>query len=285
MVCGTGFGDQYASILSAYKAYKDLTKNNFDVEVGILVNNPYFSSDIPLSTIWDFSPFDCEIQHIKHYEIEKLNGYKKIIDGNFHIYTTNSEDELKNFKFYDYGRHGMLYNSDIEFFDTQFVTDEIIKMSEFFLLNRNNIYGIHLRISDDIMHQTYNQIIENGHYGPQLNRVMKYIEENQNTQFMVCSNSRDIKSTFLNRFGNIFCNEFSSDLRLHNVIATHGYDKDKENEYITHAKEIIAEMVCFAKCRNIWSTNTFYSNYVTYGIVHNEFHHNWNAKMFDLIKL
>lgn len=285
MVCGTGFGDQYASILSAYKTYKDLLYNNFEVEVGILVNNPYFSSDIPLSVIWDFSPFGCEIQHIKHYEIEKLNGYIKIIDGNFHVYTKNSEKELKNFKFYDYGRYGIVNNSDIEFFETQFVQDEILNISKNFLSDRKNIYGIHLRISDDIMHQTFDEIIQNSHYGPQINRVANFIEENQNTNFMVCSNNRDVKSFFFEKFQNIFCNSFTTDLRLHNVISTHGYNQEREDDYMTHSKEIIAEMVCFAKCKNIWSTNTFYSNYITYGIVHNEFHKTWSEKMYKLIKM
>ena len=282
MVCGTGFGDQYASILSGYKAYKNLISLGYETKVGFLVNNSYFSTSTNLSVIWDLSPFECEVLHIPHYESDFLKDYIKIREGFFHIYIKKNDDEIKKFPFSDYSRHGLIYQSNIEFFSEQFIRRDILESTKKLVENKVNLVGIHLRISDEEMHMDLDGVLRNEYYHTQVSRIEEHIKNNPQDTFMICSSNHSIKSYITEKFNNTFSNEFTTGLRMHNVMVHYGESQSQET-YIKHSKEILSEMAAFAYCKHIWSVNTFLSNFITYGIVHNKFHTDWSSKNFKLL--
>jgi|688.fasta_scaffold18544_9 hypothetical protein len=282
MVCGTGFGDQYAAILSGYKAYKDLISLGYETKVGFLVNNSYFSTSINLSVIWDLSPFECEVLHIPHYESDFLKDYIKIIDGGFHVYIKENDDEIRQFQFSDYSRHGLIYNSNIEFFSEQFIRQEILESTKKLVENKVNLVGIHLRIPDGEMHMELDGVLMNEYYRNQIVKIENHIQNNPQDIFMICSSNHSVKSYITKKFTNTFSNEFTTGLRMHNIMAHYGQNHSQET-YIQHSKEILSEMAAFAYCKHIWSVNTFLSNFITYGIIHNKFHTDWRSKNFKLL--
>lgn len=149
---------------------------------------------------------------------------------------------------------------------------------------KKGVFGIHARIPDDIMNSDLNKIFENDYYKVQIQKIQTHIENNPTIDFMICSNSESVKDFFLKN-KNVFFNKFSTNFSMYNVKSTHLNEFSNQDKFILHAKEILAEMASFADCKKIWSINTFYSNFITYGIVHNKHHKDWKSKNQELLVL
>ncbi len=282
MVCGTGFGDQYASILTGYKALQDYKSMNYDVEVYWLVNNAYFSSDISLEVIYDLSSFGTEIKQIKHTEFDEfIKGYNQLpTRGTIMVYTKTITEELANFVHNYFDRTGLHHlNCPDYYFKKQFLNENILEISENFLTKKKEIVGVHFRVSDYDLTKDLEDLLSNTFYKDQLLKLEKFIINQENEQVMICSNNIFLKKYVIEKYSNTFYNEFTYDLKMsHN-----DYNCIETEKLITHSREILAEMSIFSKCKSIYTINTFLSNFVTYGIVHNEYCLDWFSKNNKLI--
>jgi hypothetical protein len=278
MICGCGFGDQYTSILTAFHLYEDLTDKGYNVKVAWSNHNPYFSIDSPLSNIYDLSQFNTEIKEYRWDEIDSIfKDYIKL--PNFttvEVYVKHIDEFLKNYKLISYYRgHWNWYNdNDFKEFEKPFLTEDILKKTDELLKHDNkNICGIHFRVNDLNLNSSLDEIFKSDYYKESFKKIDNYISNNSDNRFMICSNNEHILKE-LSHYDNTFFNTFSFQIDKYNVIKTHGNKYDDEI-LILHAKEILAEMAAFSKCSEIISINTFPSNFISYGVIHNELKKPW----------
>jgi hypothetical protein len=270
---GCGFGDQYASILTGYRAFLDLKEMGYKPQIGFLNNNMYFSPKKSLDIIYDMSSFNTEILNIqKNYFIEVIqNEYVCLEKGRktILIYVDEVNDELLNYEFESYDRYGVI-SDKTKSFEHQFLQKEILDIANDYLNGRTNINGIHFRCNDVLLDSNLEDVINNDEfYGKNIKKLEDYLKNNADKLFMFASNNHSVKEYFISNHKNLFVNKFTyDDLKLHNIDANNRDDSIN----IAHSKEILAEMSLFKKCDVIYEINTFPSNFLTYGIIHNEIH-------------
>lgn len=290
LYCISGFGDQYANILTGYKACKDFINLGYEVEIFWVNKNKYFSPSMSLDYVYDFSLF--KKMNIK---INYINDESEISDG-FILLDTNQNtikifvDKIKNevvgyelpvFDYFGFHRNSFLsfHPEKLPDFDHKFVNPDIIKIANKFLEGRTKIKSIHFRCEDFNMSLNYDKILEDKFYKTIILRVYEFIEMNHNDDIMVCSNNKSIVNHLTRNFKNTFHNKFDDNLDLH-----HSYNKSyNELTNINHAKKIISEMTLFSKCNKIFTVSKSLSNFLTYGVVHNEHHKEWETKIKNLI--
>lgn len=271
MICGCGLGDQYTSILSAVHLRDILIEKGYNVMLAWNKNNLYFSSEISLTNLYDFNSLNSEVFEFLSYEIDSIfGGFEKVTKfKTCEVFVKQKDDFIDNFQEISYYRsHWDWCRDRFIQFDTQFLKNDIIEISNNFLSNKDNFKGIHFRISDDYSHTDVNHIKTLPYYGNELIKLEKYLKNHKSELFMVCSNNIDLLSHLSKNHDNIFVNDLTYNLRRHNLFKN--YNGVVENEIlIDHTKQILAEMVCFRHCEKIYSANTFPSNFVSYGIIHN----------------
>lgn len=277
IICGCGLGDQYTSILTAFQTYNELSNKGYKVKVCWNKNNPYFPSHISLGMLYDLSPFN---QNIEEFEYTEVNGImKEFIKLQNHnvieVYVRNSDDFIKSYNIVSYMRsHWYAFMDKLHTIDRQFVNSQIIRSSENFLLNKDKIIGIHFRTPDDVVNRNVDEILKMDYYGIVLQKLVNFLEKNNDKTYMICSNNEHIKNFIKEKLPNSFSYNFTHNLKMHNVLNSHHQLPDEI--LVEHTKEIMIEMVSFKKCEKIYSVNTFPSNFVSYGIIHNEHNQPWN---------
>ena len=290
LYCVSGFGDQYSNILTGFKACNDLINYGYEVEIFWLNKNVYFSPDLPLDYIYDFSLFEqinVKIKYIKS-ENEILDGFV-FLNTNQHaikIFVDKVNDELRNYELpiFDYwGFHrnsvGSYHPENLPSFNYQFINEDIIEIANKFVGQKTKIKSIHFRCDDVYIPEDYKTVLMDEFYNSKMEPLFEFIETNSNEEIMICSNNRSIKEYFKKNFNNVFYNEFDYDLHLH-----HSYNLNYDEQInINHAKQIVAEMTLFSKCDKIFTVNKILSNFLTYGVAHNLYHTNWEYKIKNLI--
>jgi hypothetical protein len=101
----------------------------------------------------------------------------------------------------------------------------------------DNTIGIHVRMNDNL--------ISISHSPPKLfeRKMDEIISRNKNTKFFFCTDDLDVKSYFLNKFGNILITQ--------NI----GFDRNSEEGIIGAA----VDMMCLAKTKVIYAS--YYSSF------------------------
>lgn len=277
IMCNCGLGDQYTSILTVFQAYNELVSKGYKVKVCWSKSNLYFPSHISLEVLYDLSPFEQIIEEFDPPQIrETFKSFTKIERFRvFELYVKNIDNFIETRNFTSYMRSHWNYAvGGLEVFDHQFVNQDIIDISEKFIKDKDKIYGIHFRVPDGSLKSKVDEIFEMSYYGGELIRLLNFVKNNTDHNFMICSNNQNIIDLFEQNSSNVFSNKFLYNLDKHNVLNTH--HQISENILIEHTKQIMAEMVSFRKCLKIYSVNTFPSNFVSYGIIHNVHNQPWN---------
>jgi len=277
IMCGCGLGDQYTSILTAYHMFSDFNSQGLNVGVAWNKNNLYFPSEISMEIIFDLSGFNTDIGEYIHDEIHTtLNDFRRIEKfKTVEVYVKNKIDFVENYVPTSYSRSHWRYSSgDFKDFNVQFVQQEILNVVDRLFPKNDSVFGIHFRLPDLGMILNLDEIKQLHLYGAELKKIENFLTKNTNQLFMVSSNNDNFLNYIKSNFGNVFINTFSNSLEKHNLYKTYA-NKIDTSILIQHTKEILTEMVMFSKCKKIYSVNTFPSNFVSYGYIHNKFYKPW----------
>jgi hypothetical protein len=288
--CLSGFGDQYSNILTGYKAYHDLKKLGYNVEIYWMIRNLYYSSDYPLDYVFDFSEFYKDGLDIKYIRSEsEIPESFTLLDTNqraIKVFVDKIIDELSGYELPVFDIFGFYRNSfanfipeNLPYFETQFVSEECLKISNDFVKSNDNLKSIHFRTSDYLNDSKFDKVMEDNFFRERVEDACNFIENNKDSKIMICSSNRYLRDYFVSNFKNTFYNNFDNELEMH-----HSYNKNyDESVNIKHAQQIVAEMVLFSKCDKIFAVGKMMSNFLTYGVMHNVHHKNWETKMKNLI--
>lgn len=288
--CLSGFGDQYSNILTGHRAYNDLKKLGYNVEIYWMVRNIYFSSDLPLDYIFNFDYFVKEGVKINYINNEsQIPEQYQFVNTNqsaIKVFVSKVIEELNNYTLPVFDIYRYHNNSVKEFnlnnlpdFENQFVSQECLKIAKHFLKGKKKVKAIHFRTSDDLNQSNYEDIIKDGYYKERIESGIEFINNNKKYNIMICSNNKSIRDFFVNNFENTFYNKFDFDFEMH-----HSYNRNFGNEEnIRHSQQVVAEMVALAKCEEIFTVGKMMSNFLTYAITHNVHHKNWETKMKKLL--
>ncbi len=285
LYCLTGLGDQYSNITTGYKAYTDLKKLGYEVEIYWVIRNHYYASNLPLDYIFDFDLFykdGIKINYI--YNESELSEKYIFLPSNqnaIKIFLTKMIDELNNYTLpvYDYfGLHRNSYSSyNVDMlppFNHQFLSEEVINIGNKFV-SKPQIKAIHFRTGDSEINLQYNELLDDAFFKQSAELASNFIEENKNEDIMICSNNRSMQTFFTENFNNTFYNKYD----------TKTYNKDfEESNNIYQTQQIAAEMFLFSKCDKIFTVSRSLSNFLTYGVNHNIHHTNWETKIRNLIQ-
>lgn len=289
LYCLSGLGDQYSNITTGYKAYTDLKKLGYEVEIYWLNKNIYYSTELPLDYIFDFSLFYNDGVKIKYIQNEHELSEKYILlpsnQNAIKIFLTKMVNELYDYTLpvYDYnGFHKNSYSSYnpnmLPTFNHQFLSEEVLNIGNKFV-SKSQIKAIHFRTGDYYNNIHYSEILKDEFFKERIHFAGKFIEENKNEDIMICSSSKSVRDFFIENFNNTFYNKFDTKLDLH-----HSYDKNfDELTNIRHTQQIAAEMFLFSKCYKIFTVGKSLSNFLTYGVNHNIHYNEWETRIKNLI--
>jgi len=290
LYCLEGFGDQYSNILTGYKACQDLIGYGYQVEIIWVNRNLYFSSDLPLDLIYDFSSFDHFNVNISYVKTEKeLPKNLKLVNSNqsaIKILVNFLIRDLINYDLPVYDIFGFYRNSVTNYdekklpnFNNQFLCQDIIQMSEKITENQN-LKAIHIRTTDKLNNSSFDEILEDEFFREKIEKSFDFIEKNTENDIFIFSSNRNIKDYYHKNFSNVKFKDFSVELPLH-----HSYNrKIDEQKNILHSKEILSEMYLISKCEKIFTIGRNLSNFLTYGVCHNVHHKDWKNKFKNLIE-
>lgn len=280
--CETGFGDQYSSLITGLNCLIDLRNMGVEPRVVISKGHKYFPNEISLSNIYNLNSFNCEIIEVHFTEVEKLTyGYELLLFTSIQVWVKKKTELLV--KYGSEHKHISRYNMNListePILDLTLIKNDILLQSDKIVNNKKNIIGIHFRGGDDTIYCGIDEIINHPYWGNEIKRVYKIIESHLENDIMVGSINRRVCEHLSKKYKNVFFNEFKNkDLPMHNIIGH--YEKiNNEDVYIEHAKNIISEMASFSRCLNIWSFNTFPSNFILYGIINNVHYSQWKDKI------
>lgn len=290
LYCLEGFGDQYSNIITGYKACQDLIILGYQVEVVWVNRNLYFSSELPLDIIYDFTPFQQIGINISYIKTEKeLPHNLKFVESKqsaIKIFVNYIIENLVNYELPVYDIFGFYRNSVSEYnekklpkFTNQFINQDIINLSNK-ICTEEKLKAIHIRTTDTLNNSTFDDLIKDDFFKNRIEKSFQFIEKNTKEKVIILSSNKDIKKYYSQHFPNVIFNTFTNDLPLH-----HSYNrKVDENINVNHAKEILAEMIILSKCDKIFTISRNLSNFLTYGIFHNKYHRDWKNKFIDLIE-
>ncbi len=288
--CISGIGDQYTSMLSGCQIYQDLKTLGYEVEVTWDVLNQYFPSDLPLDCLFDQSCFEGNTSYGK--EPLLIERYKLLpqLQNSIRIYVSEITPELENYQAQIYSYSWFYRKTVVEhkydwFFDTskQFLSQEVLNKVELFRDNKTKIKGVHFRIQDIHIGNTYEELNRIPAYIAPIRKIKEFIVENMEQDIMICSNNRLFVDTITAEYPNTFQNRFTHDIPSYYSYSYKNAHTRSVSDFIEHAQETAAEMAMFKYCDQILTYNTFHSSYLSYGIAHNIHHVDWKTKLRNLI--
>lgn len=281
--CDEGFGDQYASFVTAYNVIPKIKNLGLDVKIFISKEHKYFSLKTPMSVIYNLSMFECEIEELRWGTIkEKLIDYKLISFSTIQIYVKKNENILENFYYENITRYNLHNLTEHPKLIENFYNNEILEICNNFVSKRNKIAVLHFRSGDAFWRSTLEDVKKDGFWGNQFQKSYDFIESHKDYDVMICSSNRIIVDHFCEKYTNTFKNEFSNNsLTMHRLYG-HDFVED-DSRHIQHSKEILAEMISISHAQKSYSINHFSSNFVLYGILNNINYTNLREKISNLI--
>jgi hypothetical protein len=281
--CDEGFGDQYASFVTAYNVIPKIKNLGFDIKIFISKEHKYFSLKTPLSVIYNLSIFDCEVEELRWGSIkEKLKDYKLISFSAIQIYVKNNEDILKDFCYDNITRYNLHNLTENPLLIENFYNNEIIDISNNFISNKNKLAVLHFRSGDAFWRSSLEDVKKDGFWGNQFEKSYNFIESHKDYDVMICSSNRQVVDHFCEKYSNAFKNEFSDNsLNMHRLYG-HDFNED-DRRYIEHSKEILGEMISISHAQKAYSINHFSSNFILYGILNNINYSIFRDKIINLI--
>jgi len=281
--CDEGFGDQYASLITAYNVIPILRKQGYNPKIFISKEHKYFSLKTPISVIYNLSIFDCDIEEMRYEEIkQRLGGHKLVSFSSIQIWVKEKNNELDDFNYSNVTRYNIHNLTTHPKTKENLVNKDILELSEKFISERKNIVALHFRSGDTYMKSDINHIMQDSFWNEQFKKSYEFIETNSEYDVLICSSNSKVVDHFCEKYKNTFRSEFSNpNMPMHRIYG-HDFQED-DSSYITHAKEIYSEMVSLKYAKKIFSVNHFSSNFVLYGILNNVNYDTWQEKLTNLV--
>jgi len=283
----TGFGDQYASLITGYNSLIDLKSMGFNPKIIISKGHKYFPQNVDLSVIYNLDSFKYDdITQINCEDEDKIvEGYELLLFTSIQIWVRKKTDKLIEYSHYHkfISRHNHSLFDFEPNLDFKIYNDDVINQSKLIIEGKQNLIGLHFRCGDNMLFSDVQTILNDEYWGGEIIRAEKFIIDNPNSDIMVGSLNNSICEYFSNKFKNVFLNKFNyTNFPMHNIV---GRNDDIPNfeDYLNHSKEILSEMISFSYCNKIASFNTFKSNFMIYAIVNNHTVRSWNEKSNILI--
>lgn len=286
----SGFGDVYSNIYTGYQVYLDLLNFGYEVELLWHYNNVHYPAHLGMDHIFDQTLFKCNINYTRDVGTYTCN--LTLLPQNQNsilIYVDTISEDLKNYQFETYDHNGFHRNSynllslkKLPCFNDQFLSKEVLEISKRFIPSETKFKCIHIRTSDETINSPFEMAIFDPFFSAKLKEIEEFIEKNSESKILICSINKSVKEFFLKKYTNTFSNHFTYDIDFHYSYASE-MKKYSDDIYITHIKEIVAEMSVLSKCDKIFSICKHLSNFLTYGIAHNQFHKNWENKLKNLM--
>lgn len=283
----TGFGDQYASLITGYNALIDLKSMGFNPTIIISKGHKYFPQNVDLSVIYNLDSFKYDdITQINCEDEDKIvDGYELLLFTSIQIWVRKKTDKL--IEYYNYHKFISRHNHSLfgvePNLDFNIYNDDIMKQSQSFVNGKKNLIGIHFRGGDNLLVANIQTVLNDEYWGNEIKRAEKLISDNSNSDIMICSINKSISNYFSEKYKNVFSNDFkNTNLPMHNIVDRNDRGQDF-NDYINHSKEILSEMISLSYCGKIVSYNHFKSNFILYGLVNNQTVDNWIDKPSLLI--
>lgn len=296
--CTTGFGDHYASIVTAFNHYKNIQSLGYKPKILILKAHKYFPSKIPLSVIYDFSSFDTEIIELESYgknieDIKYLKGLEKIYEsaqGQVWVqkktWNLSAKQDLLKYcsNFQSISRYHIQNIEDEPLNGDPFFIDKIYENSKGLFNNKKDTIGVHFRGDDHIINSSLDSILEIERWAECLRQISKIIEGNNSKNIFLSSANKKICDFFNEKYGNVFTYNISKD----NNVTTHNaceptQDVDDIDSYIQKSIDTLSEMVCFSYCKEIYSFSLFPSNFLLYATLNNKIYTDWHSKKLKIV--
>ena len=188
-------------------------------------------------------------------------------------------DELRYQNITRYNIHNITENPKL---NEGLINQDILQISKKSIEEKNNFVALHFRSGDELMKSNIDEVMKNGFWSSQFQKSYDFIENNSQSNVLVCSSNLRVVDHFCEKYNNVFSNNFSNpNIEMHRI---YGYTDTKDDSiYIEHAKEIYAEMVSLKYAKKIFSVNHFSSNFVLYGILNNVNYNTWQEKLTHLV--
>lgn len=292
--CNSGLGDIYSSLISAYKIKQDFEIYGYSTHIVWMMNNIYFPPSITLDCIFNLDRFD-KIHYFPykyfHDAPSQINEHLIEVKQNQNIIKLFVDQVVGNILEYevDILSHDSLiknsYRKEIyqKLFDEkiEFLTDDILEKKNEYLRDKTNILGAHIRIQDIFWEEDYNSLKEkNELYSHYFKVLEEYIQTNDNQEILITSNNMNVIYYLENRYDNVFNKNPNRNTRNCHLYPNLNVSDD---EYIQITKNIVTEMCCFKECRKILRINSYPSSFLTYGIIHNTHHLDYESKIYKLL--
>jgi hypothetical protein len=199
-----------------------------------------------------------------------LNKISQIGD-HIRIYVSEENDFFKNYQYKKFEKSPYFELGNDLWSGKSFLKKEILdSVNDIFNHINDEFYVGHIRGNDEYLGQNMENILRNSFWREQFENMKRFISSNPDKRVMICSQNQEICSYFEKEYKNVFCSDFThKNLMMHN---TYSDLSISDETYIEHAKEILIEMVLMHKAKKIFSLNTFTSNFILYGVVHNVHH-------------
>ena len=179
--------------------------------------------------------------------------------------------------FYEFGNDSIL--------DQTFLRKDIIELSnDKFKELGDEFLVAQFRANDMLFDEKIDFFLnkENGHLDG-IKNIELFVQNNRNKKIIVTSPNVNVAKYFNDKYDNVFRHEYKNkNLRLHNVYDSYT-ERKLDSMYIEHAKEILSEMFIFSKSIGMRCINTFRSNFLLYGLVHNIHHRNEKYKNTSIL--
>lgn len=278
--CDTGFGDQYASLITTYNAVVKLKERGYVPHLFLSKEHKYFSLQTSITKVYNISSYECDFEEMRYVEVlENLKDFKLMIRSSFlQIWVSQDNDDDFSFIEPSISMYNIGYMME-PIFSNKILSSEIIEIAkEKFIGDKKNIATLHFRTSDLTINSDLDIIREDGFWGDKFNKSIKFVEKYNDHSVMVCSANKNVNNFFLENFDNVFINNFTNKNLPFYLMYGHDFVED-DTPYVEHCKEILAEMACLQWSKKIYSIMTHSSNFAFYGTINNLNYNSWEDKL------
>lgn len=266
----SGIGDTYSTLVSAYETYLQLQSWGYETYLIFETRkNNYFNKKERLDFLFNLNKFENGVIYNIDWDIngspDVVNVYKTIQlqqnQKSYRIFVSHKIPELEYYQSKIYGHPEIKHFSMYPNCYRQFLSDDVIEISNNFDIDKSNLVGIHYRPLDG--HGDSNVEFEKIR-----NLLEQFVSGFQDKNMFVSSNGNLIRNYLKNNYKNIFTCNFSKQIEYYPCYTPH-LKHLSEYDFIRHTQEIAAEMSIFRFCEKIVSLSVFLSNFITYGILNN----------------
>lgn len=278
----SGVGDTYSTLVSAYEASLELEKFGYNTTLVLETRrNVYFSPEIKLDVLYDLSGFKNVLYNLRtditgNPDILGLFNARRLPQQqvSYHIYLDELIPELQDYQSCIFGHPELKHNSRRPVCNTALLSPKVLKIAKTMLPDTSRVVGLQYRAYD--MQGDIEHLLD-----PIRSTVDKYAEVYKDRTVLVSSNGNFLRNYMKTRHSNVLSPTFSNNtIPFYPCYVKHREDLTEE-DFVLHAQEIAAEMSLYMYCEKIISFSPFLSNFITYGIINNQYTKNYTELILE----